>query len=396
MSAGTNHSDKHKLIGFVALIFGCFATYVILTYALENLDTLGLSPKIRSARSYDIYLLVFVHVFLFFIGGVIAYSHPSLRFWLMLLAVAIFVYDFGGTFQARMGIVQQQTLTQDAQKTHADLLAGQISASQGAAKQLQQSAARQLANKHITGSAGTAKEAARQADNGAKLVEAHAKTIENIHPTEKDTWGEWTTQKMFAGALLVHLVNFAMWTLAGVMFGAGNAHASTETPAPVHDRSTFAGRAAAAGVVGGAALGGVPAHAETPQTAKTVTPMTVSYRGVIPSVSGVSQGAGVSISKHQNSEGVSESKQEDRGGVLKTKRQSKRVAGGADTGTTGETAHRYSAVKQAVKDGLKPSVRAIQAKFGGSPGVLIGYLKQLESEGVTVRDGRGWKVVNHA
>lgn len=297
----------------------------------------------------------------------------------MLLAFGIFVYDFGGTFQARMGNVQQQTLTQSAQKDHADLLKGQISTSQSAAKQLQESAERQLANKRITGSAGTAKEAAKQADSGAKMVEEHAKTIANLHPTEKDTWGEWTTQKMFAGALLVHLVNFAMWTLAGVMFGAEKAHAATvETPAPpAPDRSTFASRAAA-GVVGGAGM----AHAETPPQVKTETPISVSYRGVIPTVS---QGTGVSISKHADSENVS-----------KSKRQSKRIAGGADTGTTGDSAHRYGLVKQAVKDGLKPSVRAIQAKFGGSPGVLIGYLKQLETEGLTVRDGRGWKAVKHA
>ena len=105
----------------------------------------------------------------------------------MLLAFGIFVYDFGGTFQARMGNVQQQTLTQSAQKDHADLLKGQISTSQSAAKQLQESAERQLANKRITGSAGTAKEAAKQADSGAKRVEEHAKTIANLHPTEKDT-----------------------------------------------------------------------------------------------------------------------------------------------------------------------------------------------------------------
>ena len=165
----------------------------------------------------------------------------------------------------------------------------------------------------------------------------------------KEKYRRAESEKMFTGALLVHLVNFAMWTLAGVMFGAEKAHAAT---------------------------------VETPPQVKTETPISVSYRGVIPTVS---QGTGVSISKHADSENVS-----------KSKRQSKRIAGGADTGTTGDSAHRYGLVKQAVKDGLKPSVRAIQAKFGGSPGVLIGYLKQLETEGLTVRDGRGWKAVKHA
>ena len=389
-----NQHDKQRLIGLVAVVFGCFATYVILQYAIANLDTLGLPEAIKKVRSYDIYLLVFVHVFLFFIGGVIGYSHPSLRFWLMLLAIGIFVYDFGGTFQARMGNVQQQTMTQSAHKDHADMLKGQISTSQSAAKQLQESAARQLANKRITGSAGTAKEAARQADSGAKLVEEHAKTIANLHPTEADTWGEWTRQKMFAGALLVHLVNFAMWTLAGVMFGAEKAYAATvETPAPMVMKPDSIDLEQAKEAV---------KHQQTIERMPTMKPITYVLPAVLPAIAPAPvnvmqepQGAGVSISKHPDSDNVSKSKHQDDDGVLKSKRQSKRIAGGADTGTTGETAHRYSAVKQAVKDGLKPSVRAIQAKFGGSPGVLLGYLKQLEAEGVTVREGKGWKVVNH-
>ena len=375
-------ADKQKLIGLIAVAFGCFATFVILQYALENLNTLGLEKSVKEVRSYDIYLLIFAHVFIFFIGGMIAYQHPSLRFWLMILGIGIFVYDFASTYQARMGIVQQQSITQDAQKEHAKMLGGQAEASQAAARQLQQSAARQLANKHITGSAKTATEAARQADKGAKMVEDHAKTIANLHPTEADVWGEWTSKKMFIGAALVHLVNLAMWTLAGVMFGAGTAHAhasTTETPA--HDRSTFAGRAAAAGVVGGAALGGAGmAHAEQPPVVK--------YWGAMPS-------GGVPVSVHPNAITAPESVHT---GVSKSVHQKRvRTAGMVDTGIEGAAGTRYTRIKEAVQSGnLKPSIRAIKRAEGGSQDVVMSYITQLEKEGVVAKDGRGWKVVSHA
>jgi hypothetical protein len=375
-ATGNPHDDKSTLIGFIAVLFGCFATYVILQYAIANLDTLGLPDSIKKVRSYDIYLLVFVHVFLFFIGGVIAYQHPRLRFWLMLLAVGIFIYDFGGTFQARMGNVQQQNLTQAAQKDHAKILSNQAEASQSAARQLQQSAARQLANKHITGSAKTAAEAAQQANMGAKMVEQHAATIANIHPTEQDTWGEWTTQKMFAGALLVHLVNFAMWTLAGVMFGANHVHAATiEAPEPRNTApSTFATRAAAAGVVGGAALGGAGmAHANQPPVVK--------YWGTI-------------SSEQQNDAFNREQQKEPTASKRKHRVLSNESSKQMDTGTDGNAAHRYRRVKAAIKSGaLKPSIRAIQREEHTRHDIAAEYMNALEKEGVVVKDGRGWKAI---
>jgi hypothetical protein len=62
-----------------------------------------------------------------------------------------------------------------------------------------------------------------------------------------------------------------------------------------------------------------------------------------------------------------------------------------DTGTTGKAATRYNRIKAAVKAGkLKPSMRAIQAAEGGGGVVVRAYLQQLETEGVTMRAGRGW------
>ena len=281
-------------------------------------------------------------------------------------------------------------MTQTAQKAHARMLEEQAKTSQSAAHQLQESAARQLRNKHITGSAGTAKEAAKQADAGVEMVKEHAKTLEAIRPTEQDTWGEWTGTKVFIGASLLHLFNLAMWGVAGAL-SAGQGQRAASTPAPVAAPeprntapSTFATRAAAAGVVGGAAAMGGAAYAEQPpnmpQQVNTVAPNKVSYWGAIPIVPPV---ASVPVSEHH---GVPKSERKER---------KQRVAGMVDTGTEGNAGVRYARIKEAIRAGkLKPSFRAIKNVEGGSNEVIAGYLAQLEKEGVVVKDGRGWKLSN--
>lgn len=312
----------------------------------------------------------------------------------MLLAFGIFVYDFGGTFQARMGNVQQQTLTQSAQKDHAELLKGQIGATQTATKELSDSAARQRANKLITGSAQTAARAAKQADNGAKMVAEHAKTIANLHPTEQDTWGEWTTQKMFAGALLVHLVNFAMWTLAGVMFGAEKAHAATvETPAPVPptpDRSTFAGRAAAAGVVGGAALGGAGmAHAEQPPVVKYWS--VVSPTGVI-----TTEKATTPKQVQPEGDGYTQTSAKDAPVTPKQVQTQKPKRERTDAEKRKYALLLEDVSKQVKSRKLKPAQDAIKEYAQCGQGLVERLQTDMQTAGLIERDGRGWKVVNHA
>jgi hypothetical protein len=62
-----------------------------------------------------------------------------------------------------------------------------------------------------------------------------------------------------------------------------------------------------------------------------------------------------------------------------------------DTGTDGKAGARFKRIKAAVKAGtMKPSIRGIQAVEGGSQYVVMDYLRQLETEGVIVRAGRGF------
>ena len=77
--------------------------------------------------------------------------------------------------------------------------------------------------------------------------------------------------------------------------------------------------------------------------------------------------------------------------AAKKPRAKRVVSAKLDTGTDGKAGARYKRIKAAVKAGtLKPSMRAIQRAEGGSQDVVLDYLRQLETEGVIVKTGRGY------
>ena len=68
-----------------------------------------------------------------------------------------------------------------------------------------------------------------------------------------------------------------------------------------------------------------------------------------------------------------------------------------DTGTDGKAGARFKRIKAGVVAGkIRPSIRGIQAVEGGSQDVVLDYLRQLETEGVIVRAGRGYALAGKA
>lgn len=95
---------------------------------------------------------------------------------------------------------------------------------------------------------------------------------------------------------------------------------------------------------------------------------------------------GVSESVHAD---VSESVQQ----IVKKPRAKRAMNPRVDTGVEGKAGARYKRVKAGVLTGkIRPSVRGIQAVEGGSQEVVADYIKQLETEGVIVKSGRGYAV----
>lgn len=401
-----------------AIFFGIVTTYAILQYSLNNLDILGLAPDVKKVRSLEIYIFVFGHVFIFFVLGKLYREHPEWAFRLSLLGIAIALFDFAGTYQARLGIFQQQTLTQTAQKSHADLIASQIGVNQNAAKELSDSAARQRANKLITGSAQTAMNAGKQADAGNKLVAEHAAAIKEIRPTEADTWGEWASTKVFLGAVLLHLFNLAMWGVAGALSGQKHHNSSQLTLTPsVPASSIQTPEPERSGIA-------------TPHRSDSATPPTVTFdlekaREAVRRKSAIERmpkvmpwhfavpaaiaatGAAQAVEAPKpptpapadatpaQGETVAESLQQVKQNRY-TKATPKKAGKQMDTGTKGKAAGRYERLKKmVVARQIKPSINALYALDGEhvSKPTAREYLEAMERDGIVKKHGKGWVLI---
>ena len=401
-----------------ALFFGIVTTYAILQYSLNNLDILGLAPDVKKVRSLEIYIFVFGHVFIFFILGKLAYSHPEWAFKLTVLGIAIALFDFAGTYQARLGIFQQQTLTQTAQKSHADLIASQIGVNQNAAKELSDSAARQRANKLITGSAQTAMNAGKQADAGNKLVAEHAAAIKEIRPTEADTWGEWASTKVFLGAVLLHVFNLMMWGVAGALSGQKHhdgsqfAHISTIAPTsqtPEPERSGIATAGCSDSATPPAVTFDLEKAREAVRRKSAIEqmPKVMPWHFAVPAAiaaTGAAQAAeapkpptpapaeATPKATPAQGETVAESLQQVKQNRY-TKATPKKAGKQMDTGTKGKAAGRYERLKKmVVARQIKPSINALYALDGEhiSKPTAREYLEAMERDGILKKHGKGW------
>jgi hypothetical protein len=362
-----------------AILFGIVTTYAILQYSLNNLDILGLAPDVKKVRSLEIYIFVFGHVFIFFILGKLAYSHPEWAFKLSVLGIAIALFDFAGTYQARLGIFQQQTLTQTAQKSHADLIASQIGVNQNAAKELSDSAARQRANKLITGSAQTAMNAGKQAEAGNKLVAEHAAAIKEIRPTEADTWGEWASTKVFLGAVLLHVFNLMMWGVAGALSG-GKKPSIEGQPERTDSATPQIDLEAAREAV---KVANAPKPSPAPSV-KWLTPMLTVPAMTMPAPAPAAPMPEVLQHTEIGTAGVAKS----------VRKQYTKAAGRQmDTGTTGKASVRYERVKMLVEGRtVKPSINALYRIPDEhiSKDTAKDYIEAMERDGIVRKHGKGW------
>jgi len=80
--------------------------------------------------------------------------------------------------------------------------------------------------------------------------------------------------------------------------------------------------------------------------------------------------------------------------IVKKPRAKRAVSAKLDTGVEGHAGARFKRIRAGVVSGkIRPSVRGIQAVEGGSQEVVADYLRQLETEGLIVRAGRGFALV---
>ena len=401
--------NKHLL--FIATILGILCTWAIFSYSIDNLDGLGLSAEIKKARTIEIIVFVFGEVFLALAIGRVHKSHPEWATKLAAVWLILLVIDFWGSYQARNAISLHQTLTQSAQKEHAGLIAKQLEVNQTAAKELSDASARQRANKMITGSAQTAMQASKQADNGMELVKAHEAAIKGIKPTEADTFGEWNGTVIFLAVFALYALNTAMWAFIGdfsnsVIAPPAKAPETPPAPAPApainHSQTTTPPPAD---------------HSQltTPEHSQTTTPKAVNFdlekakaavrkksalermpkfqpwHFAIPALTAASAAKGMEAPKPPVMPAADHSQTTTPAPAKAPRKQ--RAGMQMDTGTTGKAATRYKRVKALVEARkTRPSINALVALEGEQIGDKRAreYLDAMIRDGVLIKEGNRW------
>lgn len=414
-SPNAHHNGK---LLFVAAILGILCTFAIFTYSIDNLNALGLPPEIKKARTIEFIVFIFGEVFLSLAIGRIYKTHPTWAYKLAAVWFILLVIDFWGSYQARNAISLQQTLTQTAQKSHADLIAKQLAVTHDATKELSDSSARQRSNKMITGSAQSAMQAAKQADAGLVLVDKHAAAIKDIRPTEADTFGEWNGTVIFLAVFSLYALNTAMWGLIGDFSNgviAPHKRDDSVTPAPV----TLDQTVTPAPVTRNDSVTPTRDDSVTPaidlEKAKEAVrrnreieamPKIKPWHFAVPAV--VAAGAATPLaataatppSMPVNDQTVTPAIDQTVTPLddsVTPKAQRKRVAKPAgmqmDTGTTGKASHRYKRVKALVESRkTRPSVRQLMALEGEQINAdrAREYLDAMIRDGVLIKSGIRW------
>jgi hypothetical protein len=170
---------------------------------------------------------------------------------------------------------------------------------------------------------------------------------------------------------------------AGALAALSAAPVTHAAPAPVHEKAPAVPSVATAN----SALVSVQSGAsETVHPGASVSVQSSAPQSAPPGASEtVPTGASVSVQS-----GASVSVQS----TAKKPRAKRAVSAKLDTGTDGKAGARFKRIKAGVMAGkIRPSIRGIQAVEGGSQDVVLDYLRQLETEGVIVRAGRGFVLV---
>lgn len=137
-----------------------------------------------------------------------------------------------------------------------------------------------------------------------------------------------------------------------------------------------------------------PVHEKAPAVPSVATANSASET-VHPSASVSVQSSAPESAPHGASETVQSGASVSVQSIAKKPRVKRAVSAKIDTGTDGKAAARFKRIKAGVvARKIRPSIRGIQSVEGGSQDVVMDYLRQLETEGVIIKAGRGYALAN--
>ena len=400
------------------------ALYLTREYGLDNLAALNLDANTLFVRRLSIDVLLAAHVAAFFIIAMLPDSVFKFRRWqLRILALAIWAFDGTMIFQARLGIMQG---ADNVQVSAAARVVDQRAAIKGlrdSASALRALSVRQLSNTMITPAAASQKEAARLEAKAADMSEKLALMPTGAGVTEIKTIGWFAPYKAAIESALVSFVSLIMLGLAGLsarmlldarerpaaVISAPAAPTPAPVPAPATATVSYSTRALRGlGVLtGGAAavaapvahsapaapsipsnpgeLKDAPAPACTPADADALMPAAPAAPAKPASAPDVPAPKSAPVEPAELAPDTLaqvqqvQSAEPDAPGKVQVQAQSARRK-------------LPDGVREAVRSGAVKPTQAGLKSLGVGQGYAAEWLAQLCAEGITERDGKGYKL----
>lgn len=374
------------------------ALYLTREYGLDNLAALNLDANTLFVRRLSIDVLLAAHVAAFFIIALLPDSAFKFRRWqLRILALAIWAFDGTMIFQARLGIMQGADNVQVSAAARVVDQRAAIKGLQESAAAMRLTAARQLANVQIKAGAQSQRDAARLEERAAEMSEKLASMPSGSGVTEIKTIGWFAPYKAAIESALVSFVSLIMLGLAGLsarmlldarerpaaVISAPAAPTPAPVPAPATATVSYSTRALRGlGVLtGGAAAVAAPvAHSAPSAPAKPAPGAPVCTPADADALMPAAPVKPATLAPDALPQ------------VQQVQSAGPDVAGKVQVQVQSVRRKLPDGVREAVRSGAVKPTQAGLKSLGVGQGYAAEWLAQLCAEGITERDGKGYKL----
>lgn len=439
------NSGGYKNLSIIFGIVGIAVAYINTRYLVAGLTKMEADPDMLSIAVLSGIVIIVCDLLFFSTAAFLSWRHVTVwKLKLILIGLVVLAAEIVGMYTAMKGIDTQKVFASSAALERAKTLQASIDAKVNATEKLAENAESLKGTKHTWAkvAAGSQLEKALKDDPSIKTDAAEIAAIKaGRQPTMTDLYGEeWAPWIIFGKSVFFAILGLVTVGASGYFLRRAREVSPAPITTPAVDevmenetgnqrgktmRRGWARRLAAAlGLSSAAALS--PTHAsatepvqttQSPRSSDAATPSdderanapksgrskeveaTTGERSVgsqNAAISGRSEQPGGSstnatISGRSEEVGANASTEAS---ATKKKRVSRKeilsTGGKVDSGITPGSDSRYQRVKSLILSRqIKPSIRAVQAKEGGSDPVVSRYLAQMEIEGLLVKTPSG-------
>ena len=413
----------YTLIGLTLLALGLAISGVNGTFYIVGLGRIEPDPEVRELRAWYGILAIVAHAAFFSVGAFLRHDRfKTSRRLLAALACFLLLLEIATVYTTKVVFAKSAEVAAVSVDSRVQHLQAQIEDNRRTAQALREAGEKSsrswVADSRADGARSIREAAALEARNEVLIAELSRAQVER-RPTVTSVLGS-DGMRLFSAASSIAfiLAGVTAVSVGGLLIGVARSHAAART-APATAPATAPEVAPTEQAVHRAAeptaplysaahrwaMAGVPAAA-IPAAAFAAPVVTVSapaYQAVqVPTPvaeapTRVETAPAVDSVQTSSAPEIEPVREEDAAGAVAeepvTAPQVEPEAVQSADCTADEDDPRYARVFAAVQSGaVTPSIRAIQAAEGGGTDIVRSYLKRMESEGLLVRAGRGYKL----